>query len=69
MLIKKKTINNLPTPLKDTLLLRNIFIKRGNRERAFRFMSEVHGIIKTSYRKKRIKIKIKVRTKIKTKRY
>ena len=67
MLSKKKTINKLPTALKDTLLLRNILLKRGNRERAFRFMSEVHGIIKTSYRKNRLKpkVKVKIKTKIK----
>ena len=64
MLNKKKTINNLPIALKDTFLFRNILIKRGNRERAFRFMSEVHGIIKTSYRKHRIKTRIKFKTKI-----
>lgn len=61
MLDKKKTINLLPEALKDTYLFRNAFIKNGNRERAFRFMSDVHGIVKTSYRKGRLKIKLKVK--------
>lgn len=36
-----KIINYIPTKLQDTLLFRNIFVKKGNKERAARFIADL----------------------------